>query len=436
MLPISSCVRPSPEIRSVTLCAKALAVATVCLPCVGLFVIYSVIIDPDLMIGVDTMGVEFRLGHGDHKVVEDFLTHHPAGVAAVVLDPKAARHQEHAAEAAIEAGVEVYFDPATERLTGPGFDMPSLNYARNGLYDTVVLASDPRARAQLTEQVAQAHPSTVTRLTPPHFYVADTATARLNLDLAERMTHDHGSKPVRPVLLLSSRLPLDVVRLIADDYAAAGFRDLEVRVTPLGGEEESARKILRAFGFLAAFTGNGIAVTLGRSGNVGQVAVALGHAAHFSVGIGMLERVNHAAQMTRQKAPPPEGGTGGGPQSGIYLPGIAYTAPPKVGKALLENTDLRTRVSCRIGICGSSVRGPLADPRAHYLHSRAHEAAALEERPPTWRATMETDRLRRALELRGLINRAYLPEDAPVLKTRTLSSLIDDIESERAGKTA
>ena len=87
-----------------------------------------------------------HLGNGDHKVVEDFLARHPSGVAAVVLDPKAACHQEHAAEAAAGAGVEVYFDPATERLTGPGFDMPSLNYARNGLYNTVVLAGDPRAR--------------------------------------------------------------------------------------------------------------------------------------------------------------------------------------------------------------------------------------------------------------------------------------------------
>ena len=72
------------------------------------------------------MSVEFRLGHADHKVVEDFLTHHPAGVSAIVLDPKAARHQQHAAEAAREAGVDVIFDPATERLTGPGFDLPQL----------------------------------------------------------------------------------------------------------------------------------------------------------------------------------------------------------------------------------------------------------------------------------------------------------------------
>ena len=57
------------------------------------------------------MGVEFRLGGQDHKKVEDFLAGQPGGVSAIVLDTKAARHQQAAAESAAEAGVAVYFDP-------------------------------------------------------------------------------------------------------------------------------------------------------------------------------------------------------------------------------------------------------------------------------------------------------------------------------------
>jgi hypothetical protein len=51
------------------------------------------------------MGVEFRLGGQDHNKVEDFLAHHPSGVHAIVLDTKAAKHQQAAAEAAVDAGV-------------------------------------------------------------------------------------------------------------------------------------------------------------------------------------------------------------------------------------------------------------------------------------------------------------------------------------------
>lgn len=71
------------------------------------------------------MGVEFRLGGGDHKVVEDFLAHQAAGVSAIVVDTKAAKHQQAAAEAAADAGVKVYFDPATERLADVGFELPA-----------------------------------------------------------------------------------------------------------------------------------------------------------------------------------------------------------------------------------------------------------------------------------------------------------------------
>jgi len=78
------------------------------------------------------VGVEFRLGHQDHKKVEDFLSRSPAGVSSVVLDTKAAHHQSGAAEAARDAGVGVIFDPQTDRLCEPGFDLPGLAYYRPG----------------------------------------------------------------------------------------------------------------------------------------------------------------------------------------------------------------------------------------------------------------------------------------------------------------
>jgi hypothetical protein len=44
---------------------------------------------------------------------------------------------------------------------------------------------------------------------------------------------------------------------------------------------------------------------------------------------------------------------------------------------------------------------------------------------------MEADRLHRALDLRELINSHHLPADTHPLKTRTLRSLLDDIEIEQ-----
>lgn len=56
--------------------------------------------------------------------------------------------------------------------------------------------------------------------------------------------------------------------------------------------------------------------------------------------------------------------------------------------------------------------------------------------PAPWRATREIDRLQRAVELRDLVNNKYRTKDVPELKSRTLRSLIDDLQLEQAARTA
>lgn len=386
------------------------------------------------------MGIEFRLGGTDHKKVEDFLALRPDGVAAIVVDTKAAKHQQAAAEAAIEAGVAVYFDPATERLTEPGFDLPGLAYNPTAPYDVDKLAQDAAERTELVANVLAAHPDFATAATPPHFFVRDERSANLNVSLAEETLHEHGPQ-TRATLVLSSQYPAAKAGELAAEYYRAGIREMELRISPLGGEDESVRKIRKSFTLLRAFTESDLSVTLGLSGNVGQVALALGHAEHYSVGIGLRERVNHAGTISRQKQPPKppvegEEKGGGGPIAGIYLPGPALTVTRSMGAVYLANTDIRTRVGCRIGACGATVNGPKADPRGHYLHARAQEVAKLVATPDRWRPGMEIDRLTRARDLRRLINEKYRrPQDA-ALPLRSLNSLIEDISIEREQKTA
>ena len=213
-----------------------------------------------------------------------------------------------------------------------------------------------------------------------------------------------------------------------------------MRFSPLGGENDGIRKIKSVFKHLDIFKNLGFDVTLGQSGNIGQAAVALGHADHYSVGVGQLEQVNHAQIVQRQSKPPKtdENGKkiGGGTWEGIYLPGLALTVSKAVGTALLGHTDIRTRIGCRIGPCARSVMGPLDDPRSHYLHSRAAEMEKILSQPPAWRSKSEIDRLARAVELRQLINKKYLTADDTQLKTRTLESIIGEIEAERAAAVA
>jgi hypothetical protein len=253
--------------------------------------------------------------------------------------------------------------------------------------------------------------------------------------LAEE-TVQRADKPVRASLVIARKYAVGVAERLAAEYAQVGVRAIDLRLTPFGGEDESVSKIRSAFTIADAFMTAGVEVVLGRSGNIGQTAVALGHAAHYSVGVGMGEQVNHAAAISRQKHPRVADDDGDdsprGALAGIYLPGPAATVGRRAGAALLDNTDIRTRIGCRLGGCAQSVRGPAGDPRDHYLHARANSMAELLTRPAPWRANAERDRLLRAVELRDLINRSYLSDTVNPLKTRTLRSLLDDIAGEQA----
>ena len=379
------------------------------------------------------MGIQFRLGPNDHKPVEDFLSREHTGADAITLDTKAARHQVAAAAAAVDAGLDVYWEPAAERLAEAGFGLDKFPLWNGQPYGIDGLSANQAARAALVDLTIEKHPALVTHVTAPHFYVTDERTAHLNVDLAERTRLAVGEdKPTRAVITVSttalSRLGLD----LAAEYARAGISNVEIRFSPFGGDDEGIRKIRTAFGVLDQFREHDLTVTLGQSGNIGRAALAMGHADAYSVGLGMLEKVNHSQTMARyRKAPDPDKGQGGGAAGGIYLSRLGATVPAKAARQLLSHTDIRTRVGCRIGSCRNSVTGPLDDRRAHYLHSRSNEVAEMLRRPAPWRGAMEVDRLNEAIGLRERVNEHYLSDDVHKLGTRTLRSLIDEIEHEQ-----
>lgn len=333
----------------------------------------------------------------------------------------------------MEAGARVYWEPAAERLADEGFGLDKLPLWAGQPYGIDALAEDQAARAALVDLTVEKHPAPVTHITAPHFYVTGERTARLNVDLAERTRLAVGTdKPTRAVITVSTtavgRLGVD----LAAEYAGAGIEDVEIRFSPFGGDDEGIRKIRTAFGVLDQFREHGMTVTLGLSGNIGRAAVAMGHADAYSVGLGVLEKVNHAQTMARlRKEPDPDKEKGGGAAGGVYLSRLGATVSAKAARQLLNHTDIRTRVGCRIGACGNSVTGPLDDRRGHYLHSRSSEMAETLRRPAQWRGAMEIDRLTEAIGLRDRVNQHYLSDDVHKLGTRTLRSLIDEIEHEQ-----
>ncbi|MBB2975096.1 hypothetical protein FHX49_000637 [Microbacterium endophyticum] len=377
------------------------------------------------------MGIEFHVGRTDHHSVEDYLGRDHDGVTAINLEAKYASHQEAVAEVAHSEGIAVFLDPRTDRLEHPGLHLQQLPGYREEGYRVAELAASDSTRQRLAESVVDAQVGLVSSITPAYFFGQDERSMNLNLDLAD-ITRTMTDLPVRPIVTMKSRVSAQTLAQVAEDYARLGFDQVDLRFSPLGGEHDSITKIRSVFAATQMFTSAGVAVTLGHAGNIGQVAYALGYISSFSSGIGMGEKVNLASDYQRQNQPPRRGADGrtlgGGQWEGVYLPGLAMTLKKSRAAALLEHSDIRTRIGrCRVGACSNSVTGPTSDHRSHYLHSKAGEVAFLQNTPAPWRAEAEIKRLRRAHELREIVNSDYKKRGEPLLQTRTLKSLLDEI---------
>ncbi|MBP6136723.1 hypothetical protein [Candidatus Neomicrothrix sp.] len=369
------------------------------------------------------MTVEFRLGHRDHLVVEDALSAGLPGTSGIVLDLKAGARQTAAAAAAKRVGLDVLWDPATWRLATQGFVAEHCDYATGAALGVEALILDKLAQRRLVHQVCQAHSPAVTRFIPPYVQITERQHAILNRDMA-CMTQSVARVAVRPVVILNSQAQISLVDDIAADYAAAGLDYIELRVSPLGGEQVGPQKIHDVRAMLRTFRRRGVKVVLGMSGSIGHTLTALGETDGYSVGVGMLESFDAAARLNRQSKEydtPSEASSGA--QPGVYLEPLGQTMPKKAALKFL-GPDAPTRVSfrCTHACCRDTINGPLLDPKKHYLHTRSAEAHLADERRQYGtHVAGERDRLRKVHTKRRAIALGNPHKPAP---TRTLISLI------------
>lgn len=289
------------------------------------------------------------------------------------------------------------------------------------------------------DAVAAAQAGVATVQVPPHFFVDSDELADLNVDLAGRALA--ACRGELRAVLTASRAYLsrgETAKHLAAAYADAGIGSVELRLSPLGGEDESVRKVRTALEIVRVFRDTGMEVRLGYQGHIGQTALALGLVHAFSVGVGMREKVNHGEAIGRQTHPRDEdqGGAARGALAGVHLSEAAVTIPRGAARSFFQDRSIRTRLSCPIGSCASSIDGPLLDVRGHYLHARAQSVATLLSRPVPWRPAQEFERLSRALELRQILNDHHLPDGVHPFKTRTLRSLLDEMDFRREALSA
>jgi hypothetical protein len=356
------------------------------------------------------MGVEFLLGRQDHKLVADWIATRPTGVSGIVLDSRSLARQALAIEAAKGAGIAVRIETLTERYPHDGLDRDATPYGR------LLADFNPNSPAdldELVESVVEHQVEAATIITPPHFFATDADGVARNLSLQRIAFHRYGNAYlIRPVLALSRAYVAKpgVAGDLGRSLAAIGVRELELRLSPLGGANESLQKILSALNALRELRHAGLQLWLGFQGPIARAAFALGLIEGFSSGITVHESYDYAATIQQQKARSKlkQAGKSGGAGFRVLLPYADVLLPLQVAREVYRDPGIRARVPCDKENCADSIVGPTVDPRRHFLHRRAADFAEVASQPLQWRAKLEEDRLTQAIALQRRLNQHHL----------------------------
>lgn len=374
-------------------------------------------------------GIEFRIGFNDHHKVEEFLTGNPDGVDAVRIDARCLKRHAEVIDAARRNNVNVYVEPLTERFAAVGFRADTVPYAPlpGSVISRRTLAS-VADRARFVERVLEHQLDVASALTPPHLFVDNDDSLNLNVGLVRQAAAVVDTEhTIRPILAVSGHYLRRAAIDIATRYIDAGVAKLELRVSPLGGEDQGPLTIQRTVHSLSTLRSAGLRPMLGLSGTIGHATTALGLTDGYSTGVGLGERYNYKDQIANQRRLHQDDGATFGQSARVYIVAANLSLPPRVAAELYQNPAIRAELGCRIGRCAHSLDGPLRDPRGHYLHARAAAVVQLLGLPVAWRTTSARDELVRARDFRQRLL-THLPADANRPKGRTLDSLISEVD--------
>lgn len=381
--------------------------------------------------GGPIVGLEYRLNRNDHKVVEDMLATRYRTLDGIAVEAHNVQRQEAVIEAARSCGVAVSIDLMTDKLAYPGFDYGDLPYLTDGRVPIEGLLRSPVARDHFVAECISFQEGRATRPVAPHVFAGDDDERRLNLLLAERAINQYGADaPVRVIAAVPRRWLTtgDNAAQLADEYAQLGVDEIELRVSPLGGRDESLTKIRAVHRALAQFRPHFSHITLSQQGLLGAPTLALGLIDTFTVGVGMKEHYDFSKIKTPQERGDDDEHLFG-PRAGVYLPAASTTVDKGVATVFYQDVNLRSRLRCAHQCCPNSIDGPVRDARKHYLHSRLGQLDELADKPEPWRATSEHRRLTAALETLRILNEHVPPKGHPI-KTRTLEALVQLLDED------
>jgi hypothetical protein len=346
----------------------------------------------------------------------------PVPLGGAVLTADYAATQPGLIERLTEAGVPFVVEPQSIRFASPRFlsirRLAALPYAPAEPLDPARW-TDAHERMVREALRFQADIGVSHYMVPALPYERPTPdrlnTHRAIHELALSLVGTDGV-PRRPIVAMAVpgsqtiRSPFAVFSLLAD----RAFDGVYVQPMRLDPKDDSVEGLVRYIRFLELGRQEGLPILAGRVGVFGLLLNALGVEA-FDSGLGDHEAFD-LRSLTR---PPKETGSSGGGQRDrrIYFPKLLTTLPEARARLILTSRTLRPQFACETGECRLGFDAMVDGARAHCLHSRADDLAALRALPTRgMRLELVERRLKTALETGRLVNRVLGDDGQPPIK--------------------
>ena len=338
----------------------------------------------------EPLGLFFRPGKEDHKVLQQLLSEGQVGMHGAILGPNHCNFQEDLRSDLHSRNLDVILDTGMLELATLNGHTSRKQFPWANPCPHVPADFDSNAIRLKAEAIAQfvATYKFTAVLAPTHYLAQGIADPWLPIDqklvLALREALD--SANLRDVsiyypLAIQGKLFVEANTLtrLKAVFSSCPIDSLWLRIHPFGSD--SGDTILRRY-ILACreLHSLGVPVVAEKTGVLGLALLAFGAVSGLESGIANGEKFDHS-RLTRPRKP----GSKFGKTSRVYLPDCGLFLSRKEAEEFFSIRGTRQYACRNTQCCGRGYESMVADSRRHFTHTRMGQVAHLSRLTPSLR---------------------------------------------------
>lgn len=362
----------------------------------------------------EPLGSYLRVGRLDHKFLVQMLVEGRSVGTGLVADACLAGRQGDVCQQALDAGLEVVFDPRSIDLSTPGgfarSSVRDLPWAGDAAHQPVDLHSTGGTR-MVKAIVEAALASGCTAVLAPTHLLESHQDPWLGVDeeLTRGLRQELNARGLKHVLIY---YPLAVRAAVVHHHAAVfasrlarlPIDSLWLRVHPFGTTSSGPRALAKYLHMCRELHNAGVPLVAEHTGTVGVALLAFGAVGGIESGVTIAEstsfdRYTRLPSGTPFAAPPR-----------VYLHELGAFVKRAEAEQLFAKHGMKAAHGCTDArCCPRGWRSTLDRPREHFVAQRAREVAGLTRAPEQMRAGYYMERFLRPASDRALRAEKALP---------------------------